>query len=134
MVANTARGEPMARPYYVPEAIDFKTLPEPVRLAFQELVEPTYRDLVLGVEGPLERSAGITLTFLLAVEILDQFELGHVLNFSDVSTTERDPDRDRLIGRYLRVVGAKHNAEKFLLRIHAIRAANDRRNAPERGR
>ena len=125
MVTQAASGEPPVRPFYVPAGINFDALPEPVRVAFQAVVEPTYRDLVLGVEGPLERSAGLTLTFLVAVEVLDQYQIGQQLNFTGDPTAVGSAERDRLIGRYLRLVGAKQQAERFLLRIHDLRARND---------
>ncbi len=125
MVTKAASGEQPVRPYFFPPGINFEALPEPVRVALQAVVEPTYRDLVLGVEGPLERSAGITLTFLLSVEVLDQFQLGQQLNFTADPTAVGSAERDRLIGRYLKLVGAKQHAERFLLRIHDLRARND---------
>ena len=51
MVTQAASGEPPVRPYYMPQGVAFDALPEPVRVAFQAVVEPTYRDLVLGVEA-----------------------------------------------------------------------------------
>jgi hypothetical protein len=125
MATKAASGEQPVRPFYVPAGINFDALPEPVRVAFEAVVQPTYRDLVLGVEGPLERSAGVTLTFLLSLEVLDQFQIGQQLNFTADPTALGGVERDRLIGRYLRLVGAKQQAERFLLRIHDLRARND---------
>ena len=125
MVTKASSGEQPVRPYYIPAGIDFDALPEPVRLVLQSVVEPTYRNLVLGVESPLERSAGVTLSFLLALEVLDQFQLGQQLNFTADPTADAGLQRDRQIGRYLRLVGAKQHAERFLLRIHDLRARND---------
>ena len=76
MDIKAASGEQPVRPYFIPPGINFEALPEPVRVALQAVVEPAYRELVLGVEGPLERSAGLTLAFLLSLEVLDQFQLG----------------------------------------------------------
>jgi hypothetical protein len=115
---------PSVRPYYVPAQIDFDALPEPVRVAFQAVIEPSFRELVVEVEGSLARSAGITLTFLLSLEVLDQFQLGQQLNYTADPTADGG-ERDRLIGRYLRLVGAKQQAERFLLRIHDLRARHD---------
>ncbi len=125
MVTHAARGEPPVRPYFIPPGIDFEALPEPVRVALQAVVGPAYNDLVLGVEGPLERSAGVTLAFLLALEVLDQFQIGQQLNFTADPTAVGAAERDRLISRYLKLVGAKQHAERFLLRIHDLRARND---------
>jgi hypothetical protein len=125
MVTKAASGEPPVRPYFIPPGIDFEALPESVRVVFQTVVAATYDDLVLSVEGPLERSAGVTLVFLLSVEVLEQFQLGQQLNFTADPNAVGGAERDRLIGRYLRVVGAKQKEERFLLRIHDLRARND---------
>ena len=125
MVKKATRSVPPARPYYVPASIDYDALPEAVKLVFEAVIEPTYRQLVLGVTTALERSAGITMTFLLSVEVLDQFEIGQQLNFAVDSAAASGPERDRLIARYLRVVGAKQHAEKFLFRLHEVRAKHD---------
>jgi hypothetical protein len=124
-VTKAASGEPPVRPYYMPPGIAFDALPEPVRVAFQAVVEPTYRDLVLGVEGPLERSAGVTLTFLLSLEVLDQFQIGQQLNFTADPTAVGGAERDRRIRDYLRLVSSKQHTERFLLRLHDLRARND---------
>ena len=54
------------RPYFLPETVDFDTLPPAVRAAFTTIVEPAYRELVLGAVSVLERSAGASFVFLLA--------------------------------------------------------------------
>ena len=125
MVTKAASGEPPVRPYFIPPAIDFEALPEPVRVAYQAIVDPTYRELVLEVESPLARSVGITLVFLLAVEVLEQFQLAQQMDFTASSTGGGRADRDRVIDRYLRIVGAKQKAERFLLRLDDLRARND---------
>jgi hypothetical protein len=133
MGKKTTPSAPPARPYWVPPEIPFETLPESVQLAFEAIIQPTYHELVLGAADSLERSAGVTLTFLLALEILDQFELGHLLNFSAGSGSSGAAERDKLIARHLRVVGAKQHAAAFLSRIREMRARNELRFGPLRG-
>ena len=125
MVNNAASGDQSVRPYFIPPGIDFAALPEPVRVAYQAIVDPTYRELVLEVENSLAKSAGITLVFLLALEIVEQFQLAQQMDFTGSSTGSGRADRDRLIDSYLRIVGAKQKAERFLLRLHDLRARND---------
>jgi hypothetical protein len=122
--ANKPGGE-RTRPYYLPETVDFHTLPEAVQLALEAIVEPAYEELVLGAASALERSAGVSVTFLLAMEVLDQIEFGHQLNLSGAPRDGDPSERQLLIARHLRVVGAKQQAARFLLRIQEMRAKNE---------
>ncbi len=115
MVTKATRSEPSVRSDFFPDSIDCDALPEAV-------VELTYREMVLGVATLLERSAGVSLTFLLSLEILDPFEIGHQLNFAANPAAVGGPERDRLIARYLRIVVAKRHAEKTMFRVHELRA------------
>ena len=54
-------GGPVSRPAWAPGDVDLFKVPEPVRQAVAEIVEPAYRKLVAEVEDPLERSIGLTL-------------------------------------------------------------------------
>ena len=54
-------GGPVSRPAWAPGDVDLFKVPEPVRRAVAEIVEPAYRKLVAEVEDPLERSIGPTL-------------------------------------------------------------------------
>ena len=114
-----------ARPYFVPASVDFAALPEPIQLAFATIVQPTYDELVLGAANALARSAGVSLCFLLAVEVLDQFELGEELSFLGVAPEADREIRDRTIARHLRLVGAKQHAASFLLRLETLRGRQD---------
>ena len=125
MVTKAASGDQSVRPYFVPQGINFDELPQQVRATFEAVVAPSYRELVLEVESSLAKSVGITLVFLLAVEVLEQFQLAQQMDFTASSTGGGRADRDRVIDRYLRIVGAKQKAERFLLRLHDLRARND---------
>jgi hypothetical protein len=122
--SKTPAAEP-ARPYYLPETIDFHALPEAVKLALEVIIEPAYKELVPGAPTTLERSAGVSLSFLLAMEVLDQFELGHQLNLSGAPPGGDASERQLLIARHLRVVGAKQQAARFLLRLQEMRTKNE---------
>ncbi len=54
-------GGPVSRLAWTPGDVDLFKVPEPVRRAVAEIVEPAYRKLVAEVEYPLERSIGLTL-------------------------------------------------------------------------
>ena len=113
------------RPYYLPETIDFHALPEPVKGALEVIIEPCYKELVLGAATALERSAGVSVSFLLAMEVLDQFEIGHQLNLSGTSNLGDTSERQLLIARHLRVVGTKQQASGFLLRLQEMRTKHE---------
>lgn len=85
-------------------------------------MEPSYEELVIGAESALERSAGVTLVFLLTLEIFEQFEIGHSLNVTGLPDDAAAGTREKLMRQHLRVVGAKQKAANFLMRIRIIRA------------
>ncbi len=57
-------GGPVGQPAWVPEDVDFDKVPEAVRQAVAEIIEPAYRQLVTEAEDPLERSVGVTMVHL----------------------------------------------------------------------
>ena len=123
---DDARAAPPAhRPYYIPASVDYGALPEAVKVAFAAIIEPAYRELVLGASGALARSAGVSLHFLLCLEVLDQFAIGHTLNFMGGPSDSGSVDRDHLIARHLRLLGSKNQAANFLLRLDAARRGQD---------
>ncbi len=119
-MSTAAEPTTSSRPYFVPEGTDFAALPEPVRLAFCTIVEPAYQELVLGAPNALERAQGATFVFLLAEEVLSQFELGRQMNLSQTQVAEDHERRERDLSRLLRVLGAKNSAFHALLRLRKL--------------
>lgn len=113
---------PLNRPYFVPAEIEFDTLPLPVQAAFATLVQPSYDELVVSAKTALERSAGVTLVFLLTLEILDQFELGHGLNLSGSPDDAAAAQREKVMQGHLRLITAKQKVANFVMKIRTIRA------------
>ncbi len=70
-------GGPVGQPAWVPEDVDLHKVPEAVRQAVAEIIEPAYRQLVTEAEDPLERSFGVTLVQLMWLEVLEQHEAKH---------------------------------------------------------
>jgi hypothetical protein len=125
-IMDDARAAPPAhRPYYIPASVDYGALPEAIKVAFTAIIEPAYRELVLGATGALARSAGVSLHFLLCLEVLDQFSIGHTLDFTGGPSDSGSVDRDRLIARHLRLLGSKNQAANFVLRLEAVRRGQD---------
>jgi len=100
------------RPYFLPAEINFAALSPEVQLALQEVVQPVYDDLVLRARNSLERATGVTIAFLLTQEVLEQIALGR-----DALSEAKSKDRERALCRYLKMVGAKHQAQSMLLKL-----------------
>jgi hypothetical protein len=117
----SAPGNSRPKPYFVPPDVDWEQLPAAVKTAFNALIQPTYSELVLGAANSLERSAGMSLTFLLWLELIEQFSLAAQCDWTVRPAGEDSGERDKAIRRYLRVVGAKQQAANFLARLQRIR-------------
>ena len=109
-----------ARPLWVPEGVDLDFVPEEVRQAIGEVVQPVYERFVLGADDPLEMSLGVTIAHLLWLEVLQQFDLKReytqitaVLKLSD--------DRSGVIEQHLRIIYSKVKVGYLLARLRELR-------------
>lgn len=109
------------RPYFIPASVDYASLPESVRRALVAIVGPAYEDFVERALTPMERAAGNTLVFLLAMEVLHQYEVASVTGFSALQDVDAARERDELIEKHLRLVSVKQVAARFVLRLNALR-------------
>jgi hypothetical protein len=110
-----------ARPYFLPENVEFETLPKGLQAVVAAILDPLYKELVLGAEDSLERDAGKTLVHLAWLEVIGQIEVGQ-----QIATGEKLLDSEehyKLIERLLRVVGAKSKLQGFLLNLRKLRKA-----------
>ena len=112
-------GGPVSRPAWAPGDVDLIKVPEPVRRAVAEIVEPAYRKLVAEVEDPLERSIGLTLVHLMWLEVLDQHQTKH--EYLETSILELPEDRSGMIDRHLRMLNTKIKVGSFLMRLREMR-------------
>lgn len=112
--------QPPARPYFVPESVDFEALPKSVKVAFKTIVEPAYTELVLAAPNSLERSMGASFVFLLAEELLNHFEIGREMDLAQTQAGADREQRDKAFARYLKLLGAKNAALHALLRIRKL--------------
>jgi hypothetical protein len=115
---NTANETP--RPYWIPVGLEFDSLPAEIRTAIRGVINPAYRELVLEAPDGLQKSAGVTIVSLLWLEILDHVQMGRELNNPRLMASTSD-DREQLIARHLRLVGAKIKASAFSLRLSEFR-------------
>lgn len=104
------------RPYWIPAGVNFDAFPEQLRLAITEVINPVYRDLVLGAEGGLEKSTGISIVSLLWMELLGQIEMGE-----DLADPRMMQDHGELINRLIRLSEAKVRASNFCQRLREYR-------------
>jgi hypothetical protein len=111
---------PSTRPYWIPDGVDFESIPRNLQVAITTLVSPTYEELVLGAAPGLAQSTGVTIVYMLWLEIQDQFAIGQSWIQSD-SKEDASKDRDAQFARLFRTVKAKDHASKFWVRLHEFR-------------
>jgi hypothetical protein len=112
-------------PVWAPDGVDLKFVPDEVRRAVADVVQPAYEQLVLDVDDPLEKTIGVTVSHLLWLEILQQADLKReytkitaVLGLSD--------DHHAAIDQHLRIIDAKVKLGYLLARLR-----DQRRLAPD---
>lgn len=111
---------PTIRPYFLPDNVDFGSLPEAVQVAFRTIVEPVYVELVLNAPTALERSAGASVVFLLAEEMLQHFEIGRRMDLTLAQDAAEREQREKALARHLKLLGAKNSALATLQRIRKL--------------
>jgi len=108
------------KPFWVPEGVDLDFVPAEVQQAVAELIEPVYQQFVLGAADGLERSLGVTITHLLWLEILEQFDLKQ--EYTQVqSVLGMAGNRQDLIAQHLRLIDSKLRVGYFLVRLREFR-------------
>jgi hypothetical protein len=103
-------------PLWAPCGIDLKIVPKEVQQAALELIQPLYNQFVLNSSDPLEKSLGVTITHLLWLEILEQFDMKR--EYTQVNAVLNLPgNRHETIDRHLRLIDSKLRVGYFLSRI-----------------
>ena len=99
---------------WTPQGEDLKFVPPEVKQAIVDLIEPIYRQTVLGAADPLEKSLGVSLTHLLWLEILDQFDIKKEYVAIELRL-EINGNRQDAIAHHLRLLESKIRIGQFLL-------------------
>src|SRR5689334_15759410 len=63
-------------PPWLPVGLKFDALPQPLKHAVTNIINPAYRELVTEAPTALERTVGLSYMHLIWLELLDQFNLG----------------------------------------------------------
>ena len=107
-------------PLWAPQGVDLEVLPEEVRQALAELVQPVYERMVHQADDPLEKSLGVTFAHLLWLEVLQQFDLKR--EYVPVSAVlGLSEDRGPMIEQHLRIIYSKVKVGCFLARLRELR-------------
>jgi hypothetical protein len=110
------------RPFFLSVGLDLDALPLELKAALEHIVLPLYRRYVVECCDPLEIAAGSSLTFLMAQEVLLQFQLGRLTFCGCLEpTSEQSLHRQHEIDRYLRLLGAKLRYVNLLQRMAEFR-------------
>jgi hypothetical protein len=113
---SEAKGKLPPRPYFIPPGFSISEIPQEMQKGLFEILQPCYDELVLGASTSLERQAGASLTFMLFLELLEQYDLGMLAENLRRSGGIGD-SRDKQIDRYLRLVKSKQNIANFIARL-----------------
>jgi hypothetical protein len=109
------------KPYFIPPGMQFDKLPPELQAAIRAIVDPNYEEMVLKAEAGVERSAGMSVSFLEYLEVLCQMELSHSLAELD-SDFRLSREQHEKIGKCLRLKAAKDNGLKLIQRMREFRA------------
>src|SRR6185503_9999685 len=116
MEVTMADSNDILKPFFLPIGLDIDTLPPQLGAALLEIVTPFYQRYVLRGSTPLEVSAGVSATFLLAEEIIAQFEIGQQF-FCGHQCPQESTQRQTKIDALFRLLGAKMRFMNLLHRL-----------------
>ena len=117
------RAVPVGRPAWAPEGVDLDRVPEPVRQAVAEIIEPAYRQMVAEAEDPIERSIGLTVVHLMWLEVLDQHEAKH--EYLTTASLNLPQDRFATIDQHLRMLHTKVKVGSFVIQLREMRQRSE---------
>jgi hypothetical protein len=112
-------GSPLLPPW-VPNDRELELVPDAVRQAVNQVVQPVYERFVLDSSDPLEKSLGVTVTHLLWLEILQQADLKReYTEITAVLGTQNNHHRE--IDQHLRIIESKVKVGYLLTHIQELR-------------
>ena len=117
-------------PVWLPTGEHLARVPETVRRACIQQVQPFYDEYVARSTDPVERILSATVAHLTWLEILDQYEQRRECAKID-AVVETDSQRYVIIEQHLRLIDRKLKVANFLLRLREGRAALSKNAAPK---
>lgn len=112
------------RPFWIPPDVDIDSLPEGLRAALRDILQPCYDSLVGDCPDAMERSAGSTYVFLSWLEQLEQCHLGQIIRMGEPGSLT-SADCEKAFQRLHGIVNKKFKATDLLQRLRAQRAKLD---------
>jgi hypothetical protein len=119
-ISSPPEPRPQNLPLWAPDGVDLDFVPPEVQRAVAELVQPLYDQFVIGAADGLEKSLGVTITHLLWLEILEQFDIKREYTQVD-AVLGLAGNRHEMIDRHLRLIDSKVRVGYFLVRIRDLR-------------
>jgi hypothetical protein len=107
-------------PVWAPKGVDLDVVPTEIQQVVAELIQPIYDQCVTNASDCLEKSLGITITHLLWLEILEQFDIKR--EYTQIEAVlQITHNRTGMIESHLRLINTKLRIGYFLLRLKEVR-------------
>jgi hypothetical protein len=106
-------------PRWIPPGVDFYSFPPEIQSAIVDIVNPVYKQLVADAADCLEKSTGLTIVYLLWMEIINQHQLGQQYRTDPMLCTLGDY-RDTF-NQQLQLVDSKAKTSFVLVRLRELR-------------
>jgi hypothetical protein len=103
-----------ARPFWIPEGVDFQSYPKGLRRALIAIVQPLYDEEVLAAKSALARASGLSLVYSVWLEIVAAYENGSRIKPENGRDDEIETNQVA-INQYLKMAAAKVAFGKFHL-------------------
>lgn len=107
-------------PIWMPRGADLSQVPDELREAAMRIIKPMYEESVLWSDDPLEKSLGVTVTHLLWLELIQQYDIRR--EYTTVNATLGIPyPVHGAIEQLLRTIGSKVRVGHLMLQIRKLR-------------
>jgi hypothetical protein len=117
--AKNAHPPEIPPPRWIPPGIEFNSFPHEMQIAIAQIVNPIYEQLVLQADDSLEKSTGMTIVYLLWMEIFNQYQLGQ--EYIPDNFLRQAGQYEETFTRQLQLVEAKAKSSYILVRLREIR-------------
>jgi hypothetical protein len=109
---------PLPQPRWVPPGTKFSSLPAELQRALNEIVSPAYEQLVMAANDALERSTGMSVVYLLWMELAGHLQVGR--SYSDDRMVADHLHYEDHVDRILELIEAKAKMTCVLGRLREL--------------